>query len=123
MKTLLKGISIFVFFAVLLNTNFAHSQSENSKISNIIEQKRSFNKNNKSTKVYKIQLFNGSESQAYRIKSNFEASFPQYYTTVVYKTPEWKTQVGNFKTRLEADKALLNIKEKYASAIVLEDKM
>ena len=33
--------------------------------------------------------------------------------------PEWKTQVGFYKTKLEADRALLNFKRKYQSAIVI----
>jgi len=48
--------------------------------------------------------------------------FPEYSTTIKYKSPEWKTQVGPFKTRLEADRTLLTIKENYSGAIVIEDK-
>jgi len=41
----------------------------------------------------------------------------------MYKSPEWKTQVGNFTTRLEADRILNIISEKFTGAIVLEDKI
>ena len=33
--------------------------------------------------------------------------------------PEWKIQVGFYKTKLEADRALLNLKENIRSAIVI----
>ncbi|REE80726.1 sporulation related protein [Lutibacter oceani] len=115
-KRYLNFLLIFVLFA---GTLFA--QSENEKIDNLITQKRSFNKHNKNTIVYKIQLYNGSESQAYKIKSNFQSSFPEYKTKIIYKSPEWKTQVGDFETRLEADKVLLIIKEEFSGAIVLEE--
>ena len=114
---------VLVFFAVFLSITYSYSQSENEKINSLIEQKKAFNKTNKNIIVFKIQIFNGNETQAYAIKRDFEADFPEYRTKIIYKTPEWKTHVGNFRTRLEADRALNIIKEKYAGAIVLEEKI
>ena len=114
-----KYLNLLLVFVLFTGTLFA--QSENEKIDNLIAQKRSFNQNNKTTIVYKIQLYNGSESQAYKIRSNFQSSYPEYKTKIIYKSPEWKTQVGDFETRLEADRVLLIIKEKFSGAIVLEE--
>jgi len=114
---------ILVFFTVFMSITHSYSQSENEKINSLIEQKRAFNKTNKNIIVFKIQIYNGNETQAYAIKRNFEADFPEYRTKIIYKTPEWKTHAGNFRTRLEADRALNIIKEKYAGAIVLEEKI
>lgn len=114
---------IFVFFATFLSLTTSYSQSENEKINTLIEQKKAFNKTNKNILVFKIQLYNGNETQAYAVKRNFEADFPEYRTKIIYKTPEWKTHAGNFRTRLEADRALNSIKLKYAGAIVLEEKI
>ena len=119
----LKRIYFTTFLLLLLSSENLYSQSENEKISNLIEQKRAFNKKNKSSIVYKIQLYNGNETEAYEIKLNFNTSFPEYKTKIINKSPEWKTQVGNFTTRLEADRILNIIKEKFAGAIVLEDKI
>jgi hypothetical protein len=102
----------------------AFAQSESEKIENLIEQKRDFNKNNKNSSVYKIQLYNGNETEAYKIKRNFELEFPEYETVIdASKQPDWKTQVGYFKTRLEADRILTIISEKFEGAIVLKDKI
>ncbi|HSQ46875.1 MAG TPA: hypothetical protein VLM44_08165 [Lutibacter sp.] len=114
---------ILVFFTTFLNTNNVFSQSENEKINALIEQKKAFNKTNKNILVFKIQLYNGNETQAYAVKRNFETDFPEYRTKIIYKTPEWKTHAGNFRTRLEADRALNMVKIKYAGAIVLEEKI
>jgi hypothetical protein len=121
-KLSIKGI-IFVFFAIFLITNSSFGQSENEKINTLIEQKKAFNKTNKNIMVFKIQLYNGNETQAYAVKRNFEADFPEYRTKIIYKTPEFKTHAGNFRTRLEADRALNIVKTKYAGAIVLEEKI
>jgi len=111
------------FLAFLLSITNSYSQSENEKINNLIEQKRDFNKKNKNSIVYKIQLYNGNEAQAYKIKQNFNAAFPEYTTKIIYKSPEWKTQVGDYNTRIEADRILNIIKAKFSGAIVLEDKI
>lgn len=118
-----KKLLFVVFLALLLSITNSYSQSENEKINDLIEQKKDFNKNNKSSIVYKIQLYNGNEKEAYKIRSNFNALFPEYETKIIYKSPEWKTQVGDFNTRLEADRVLNIIQEKFAGAIVLEDKI
>ena len=123
MTILPKRVLFTVFLALFLGITNLFSQSETEKIDSLIEQKRVFNKKNKSSIVYKIQLYNGNESEAYKIKLNFNISFPEYEVNIIYKSPEWKTQVGNFYTRLEADRALYTIKEKYTGAIVLEDRI
>ena len=123
MSILSKRILLILFFAFILNNSISFAQSENEKINTLIEQKRTYNKNNKSSVVYKIQLYNGNEEEAYKIRLNFNTSYPEYKTTIVYKPPEWKTQVGDFKTRLEADRALNIIKQKFSGAIVLVDKI
>lgn len=116
-------IIIPLFFAIFLSITNSYSQSENEKINTLIEQKKAFNKTNKNIVVFKIQIYNGNETQAYAIKRNFESDFPEYRTKIIYKTPEWKTHAGNFRTRLEADRALNTIKLKYSGAIVLEEKI
>ena len=123
MSILSKRILFAMFLAFFLSSTNSFAQSEHEKVNNLIAQKRDFNKENKHSIVYKIQLYNGDEAQAYKIRRNFILSFPEYRTFIRYKPPEWKTQVGNFKTRLEADRALNIIKKKFIGAIVLEDKI
>ena len=100
-----------------------YSQTEEEKINDLIEQKRDYNRKNNNSTVYKIQLYNGNEQEAYKIKQDFQAIYPEYTTEIIYNAPEWKTHVGQYKTRLDADKVLIIIKEKFAGAIVLEDKI
>lgn len=119
----IKKTIYLAFITLFLSITNSYSQSESENINNLIKQKKEFNKKNKNSIVYKIQLYNGNEVQAYKTKRNFNNLFPKYKVKIIYKSPEWKTQVGNFTTRLEADRILLVIKEKYSGAIVLEDKI
>ncbi|MCH2034713.1 MAG: SPOR domain-containing protein [Tenacibaculum sp.] len=36
-----------------------------------------------------------------------------------YEAPEWKVQVGKYYSKIEADRALNKIKEKFSGAIVI----
>ena len=123
MNILSKRTIYITAMVVLMSLNYSYAQSENSKINNLITQKRAFNKKNKTSIVFKIQIFNGIETKAYRIKQECKSNFPEYDVSVMYKNPEWKTHIGPFQTRLEADRALLSVKEKYSGAIVLEDEI
>ena len=113
-------LSLFISFTSYVQL---YAQTEQAKITNLISQKRNFNKSNKTSTVYKIQLFNGSEKAAYAKKYKFQSTFPEYKVQIIYVAPEWKTQVGNFKDRLEADRALNIIQQKFIGAFVLEDKI
>ena len=109
-----------VFLVVFLTTNFTYSQSkksENTLIKELISKKRSFNK--EYSYGFRIQLYNGLETVAIKTLRKFKYDFPDIETHLEYRQPEWKTQVGFYKTKLEADRALLNFKRKYQSAIVI----
>lgn len=123
MNNLSKNIFLFSICVLFLGLANGQAQSEDEKINDLIAQKIAFNKKNKSSVVYKIQLYNGNEQEAYKKKKEFIAIYPEYSIDVIYNAPEWKTQVGKFKTRLEADKILNIINADYAGAIVLEDKI
>ena len=116
---IIKCLAIFI-----MGTLSSVAQSEAEEINSLIELKRDFNKNNKNSIIYKIQLYNGNETEAYEVKRNFNLEFPEYETIIdASKQPDWKTQVGYFKTRLEADRVLTIISEKFVGAIVLKDKI
>jgi len=112
--------TICIFLVVLLTTNYTYSQSKKSDITlikELISKKKSFNK--EFGYGFRIQLYNGIEAVAIKTMRKFKSDFPDIETHLEYKQPEWKTQVGFYKTKLEADRALLNFKRKYQSAIVI----
>jgi hypothetical protein len=119
----IRRVLLLSFFLVLTSYTCIYSQTEQHKISTLITQKRNFNKSNKTSTVYKIQLFNGVEKTAYTKKNEFQSIFPEYKVKIIYIAPEWKTQVGNFTSRLEADRVLNIVQQKFLGAFVLKDKI
>ena len=88
-------------------------------VDELVAQKIAFNKEQNSYPGYKIQIYYGSEKECYEIKDEFTALFPDIPTSIIFSTPQWKLQVGEYRTRLEADKSIQSIKKEYPSAIVL----
>lgn len=112
---------VFLFLFILLTISYSSfSQdrtNETAEIKNIISKKKEFNY------IYgfgyRIQLYNGSEQKARSFRAAFRAAFPGNYSKLIYNAPEWKVQVGNYKTKLEADKDLMKFQEKFSSIIVI----
>lgn len=122
-----KKISLLSFISIVLLTFTSLAQQKEgelqietgARIDAVVTQKKQYNKNLKSIKGYRIQLFYGSEKAAYKIKDEFKAFFPDINTKIIFSSPQWKVQVGNFITRLEADRTLTSIKKEYPGAIIL----
>ena len=109
-----------LFFVGFLTSQTIYSQSiksDSTLINELISKKRSFNK--EFGYGFRIQLYNGFETEAKKTETKFKINFPEIKTYLLYRQPEWKIQVGFYKTKLEADRALLDLKRKYGSAIVI----
>ena len=93
------------------------TKTDTELIEEFIAKKKDFNK--EFGHGFRIQLYNGFEVEAKKTRAKFRIEFPEIRTYLVYRQPEWKIQVGMYKTKLEADRALLEIKKEFGSAIVV----
>jgi len=50
---------------------------------------------------------------------SLKVEFPDRSSKLVYNSPEWKVQVGTYKTKLEADKDLIKFQKKFTGIIVV----
>ena len=89
----------------------------NDEVARLIAKKRAFNK--EFGYGYCIQLYYGDEVDARNLKSEFELAFPKVSLKLNYEQPYWKVLTGNYKTKLEADKAMLLYSEKFSGLIVI----
>lgn len=112
----------------LLIPNLTSAQKEGTltvnsseKIKRIIQQKRDYNKNLKKVKGFRIQIFFGNEKGAYKARDEFAAEFPDTYIRIENFPPDWKVRVGNYKTRLAADRHLEEIKALFPGALVIPE--
>ncbi len=128
MKSLNIKISFLsvVFFAI--TTTYCSAQQGNATINQdkhintLLDLKKKTNKNEDNSSRYKIQIYSGNRSGAYSSQKEFNNSYTLWNPTVKYESPNFKTWVGNFRTRLEADRALKKVKKKFPHAFIFKPK-
>jgi|SRR5690625_742323 len=115
-----------VLFAVL-NTADVLAQSktleikEDPRIDALLELNADMIKDNKIGHRYKIQLGSFSSMKtAEKIKEEFESQHKDFPVQLQYESPNYKVWVGDFTSRLAADRVFLKIKEDYKSAFVFK---
>jgi hypothetical protein len=56
----------------------------------------------------------------YKILNDCKQDFANLDGTLVFNTPNYKVWVGNFRTRIEAERNLLEIRKKYENAYLIK---
>ena len=71
---------------------------------------------------YRIQIYSGNRSGAEKAQSSFKNSTVGLSSKLVYETPNYKVWVGSFSKKLEADRALIKVNNKFPSAFIFKPK-
>ena len=121
----LKTITMLCLFVITANCLAQQGQvdiNQSQDITRLLNIKKQLNKTENSSDRYKIQIYNGNRSGAYEAQKAFHEYFSDWYSTDIYEPPNFKIWAGNFRTRLEADRALKIIKRKFPSAFIFKPK-
>ncbi|MDT0648398.1 SPOR domain-containing protein [Zunongwangia sp. F260] len=110
-----------VSYANLSAQNAEININQDEKISKLLELKTEMSEGNKIGDRYKIQLFYGDNKEASEVFKDYESKYT-YPAMIDYETPNYKVYVGNFRNRLEADRALREIKENFPGAFIPKPK-
>jgi len=121
---MIRSSFLFVFFFVfqLQEVNAQQGKvtiNEDEKITELLKLKTKLSKENKLTDGFTIQLYNGELKEANNSIREYNRTLSTWSATIEYETPNYKVWVGNFLTRLEADRALLEIQKTFPNAFVL----
>ena len=93
---------------------------QNPEFEELLNEKRRINASLTLNDRYKIQIFNGDTDAAKATLSDFKKYYKSFDGTIVFNTPIYKVWVGNFKTRIEAEQSLLELKKKYSNAFLIK---
>lgn len=117
-------ITLTLFTVILFQNTIYAQQSKNtfqepSEVKILLAEKRKFNSANTANDKYKIQIFYGSNSEAIRKLADFKRNFTEIDGTIIYTNPSYKVWVGNYKTRIEAERNLINIRKRFENALLI----
>ena len=93
---------------------------QDSKFELLLNEKRKVNSSITINNLFKIQIFNGSSEDSKKTLMQFKRENKNYDATIVFSTPLYKVWIGNFKTRIEAERNLNLLKKKYPNSIIIK---
>ena len=126
MKNKISHKILFIITLTFFSVNSVKAQNatvtirEDAKVSEILSLKKELEKENKLSDGYTIQLYYGEKNKANSTIRNYRNSYSTWPATIKYETPNYKVWVGNFSSRINADRALIEIKNKFPSAFILK---
>lgn len=93
--------------------------SQDQKFEQMLAEKRRINGSITVNDRYKVQIYTGDNENAKKNLADFKRTFPLHDVTVVFNTPSYKVWAGDFKTRIEAERNLAEIRKKYPNAFLI----
>jgi hypothetical protein len=93
---------------------------QDSKIPELLSLKKRLEKENKLTDGYTIQLYYGELNRANSVINKYRNSYSAWPASIEYETPNYKVWVGSFSSRLDADRALIDVQRDFPSAFILK---
>ncbi len=93
---------------------------QSQKLKEILSIYRERNSLEGKVKGYRIQIYNGDRDMANSRKIKFISIFPELDAEVVFQSPEFKTVVGAYRTRLQASRALKDIRYFFRNAFIIK---
>jgi len=119
------NLFIFSLLAALFMGNMQAQEGtvtikQDEKIPELLMLKKKLEKENKLSDKYTIQLYYGELNRAQRIRANYRNKYGSWPSSIEYETPNYKVWVGNFASRIDADRALLEVKRNFPEAFVLQ---
>ena len=109
-----------IFSNLLIGQNATITINENDKIPEILALKKNLEADNKLAVGFTIQLYYGELKEANKIIKEYRNNYDSWPASIEYETPNYKVWIGSFSSRLEADRARLEIKDKFPSAFILK---
>ncbi len=114
----------FIFICLSICSAKAQEQNititQDPKFEQLLNEKRKINTSLTVNDSYKIQIFSGNSENAKKTLNEFRLEFKEIDATIIFNTPNYKVWVGNFRTRIEAEKTLADIKDLYKNALLIK---
>ena len=94
--------------------------NQDPKFEQLLNEKRKINTSLTVNDSYKIQIYTGGSENAKKTLAEFKQEFKDIDATIVFNTPNYKVWIGNFKTRIEAERTFADIKNRYKNVLLIK---
>jgi hypothetical protein len=120
-----KNLSKTLIIVTLILSNltlFAQNSvvEQDPKFEQLLNEKRKINASVITNDRWKIQIFTGDNENSKKTLIAFKRDYKEMDASVFFQTPVYKVWVGNFKTRIEAERNLKEIKLKHPNSFLIK---
>lgn len=91
-----------------------------SSLERLVSTKISMDKEGEFNDRYTIHIFQGDNQAANSVKNSYDALDLKWKSELRYESPSFKVWIGKYRSRLEADRALMEIQKTFPNAKVLK---
>jgi TFIIF-interacting CTD phosphatase-like protein len=118
---------ILLFLLISVNDLFAQGVTihKDPRLDLLISKQVELNKvvykeNNRTGNGFRVLVINTNDrNKAMEVKSRLMSEFPEHKTYLVYQSPYFKIQVGNFRERKEAEALRKKIIQYYPTGVIV----
>lgn len=100
---------------------------QDQRIEQLIQKQKKIHSADNTIDGYRIQIFmesgNDAVEHANTVMSEFQTNYPDVPIYLVFGQPYYRLRVGDFRTRLEAEKFFQTLSQEYKKAFVTSDKI
>lgn len=96
------------------------SVNQDARFEQLLKEKRKINPSITVNDRYKIQIFYGDNDKARKTLTDFKKEFKNLDGTIVFESPTYKVWVGNFKSKIDAERTMTDIRKKYPHALLIK---
>lgn len=126
MKGIIKSFPFACGIILTFSAFHAFAQSpttqlnQSGQFTELLNAKRKINAQITVNDKYKIQVFNGDMENAKKVYNSVRNEFRQHDATVQFSTPTYKVLLGSFRSRIEGERILTEIRKKYPNALLIK---
>ena len=95
------------------------------KLEKLVKYYNNYTSDKKKMDGYRIEIYSGSgansKQKAREKQLEFRSKFPDIPANLVWSYPNFEINVGNFRSKVEAEGALIKVQKKYPFAFVKKD--
>ena len=94
--------------------------TQDSRFEELLNDKRKISASITVNDRYKVQIFYGANDKARKALQDFKKDYKGQDGTIIFESPTYKVWVGSYKTRIEAEKNLADIRKKFPHALLVK---
>ena len=121
---MLKYVLIYsLFFCSLKIFSQKIEVEKDERFDYLLQEKKKINAENNTNDRLRIQIYIGKLDDCKKEIENFKKNFSDLEGSIEFYHPAYKVLIGNFKTRIEAERNLILIRKKYTNAFIVKPRL